>query len=228
MLVHLLVLIVVQLMYVLVVLPDIFLTLQLIVVLNVLQDVKHQDVLLLQDQVELLLAMLVWILTIETQLALVQPLIIVIFVLLVTINGLDVEVQMILQPMEHSNQPNVLLDTSSLLELIIPIPVLLLSLQILVPKYQLILVLLVLCVSQIIKSLELVVMLVQPRALILVNIQLLDQQPKLVVHHVLPQDTFSHKLLQLPSVLVLNVQLDVVDAHQLHQLVVLDVLVDTI
>lgn len=53
------VLIVVLLMYVLGVLPIIFLTLQLIVVLNVQQDVKLQDVLLLPDQVELLLAMLV-------------------------------------------------------------------------------------------------------------------------------------------------------------------------
>ena len=111
-LVQLHVLIVVLLMYVLGVLPIIFLILQLIVVLYVLQDVKHQDVLLLQDQVELLLAMLVKILTIEIQSVLVQIPIIVIFVLPVIINGSDVEVHKILQPMELSNQPNVFLDTS--------------------------------------------------------------------------------------------------------------------
>lgn len=105
-------------MYVLGVLPIIFLILQLIVVLYVLQDVKHQDVLLLQDQVELLLAMLVKILTIEIQSVLVQIPIIVIFVLPVIINGSDVEVHKILQPMELSNQPNVFLDTSYMLELI--------------------------------------------------------------------------------------------------------------
>jgi len=106
--------------------------------------------------------------------------------------------------------------------------VLLLPLQILVPKYQLILALLVLSVSLIIPSLELVAMPVLPPALIPVNIQLLDQPLNPVVHHVLPQDTFSLKLLQLPSVLVLNVQPDVVDVHQLPQLVVLDVLLDII
>lgn len=100
---------------------------------------------------------------------------------------------------------------------------LLLPPQILVPKFQPIQVQIVLSVFRAIRSLELVVMLVQLPVLTPVNLQLSDQTLKLVVHPVLPQDTFSLKLPQLPSVLVLNVQPDVVDVHQLLQLVVPDV-----